>query len=102
MHTYLNFGVVLIHVPDILEALGFVVPTNVDDGVSLVSGLILSLQASKPTFRLHIYVQLGSKRGSSGPAESSIASEVSLGVNPGSGFGILFAVKLHRPASGWH
>lgn len=34
-------------------------------------------QASKPTFRLHLYVQLGCKRSSSGRAESSIASEVS-------------------------
>jgi hypothetical protein len=33
-------------------------------------------QATKPTFRLHIYVQLGSKRTSTGPGDGSTASEV--------------------------
>lgn len=43
-------------------------------------GLLLHFQATKPTFRLHIYVQLGCKRSSTGAAESSLASEVSCAV----------------------
>jgi hypothetical protein len=42
-----------------------------------LNGLLHCVQATKPTFRLHIYVQLGCKRSSTGPPESSLASEVS-------------------------
>jgi hypothetical protein len=46
-----------------------------DEGRLQMSCSVWDMQATKPTFRLHIYVQLGTRRSSTGQA-SSIVSEV--------------------------
>jgi hypothetical protein len=53
---------------------------------------VCALQATKPTFRLHIYVQLGTRRSSTGQG-SSIVSEV----RPAAAIFLGGSVQAHKP-----